>query len=126
MSSFTTPLVVEYTDGEAYKIMQAFDYYVTSPEEGDLIRVPAGFVTDFASIPRIFWNILPPTGKYGKAAVIHDYIYVMGGKIPHATKVYTKLDADNIFRDAMQALGVNWFVRNIMYRAVRLGGRGNF
>lgn len=47
-----------------------------------IIRVPAGFVTDFASIPRAFWVVLPPTGKYGKAAVVHDYLYVMGGIIP--------------------------------------------
>lgn len=123
MSSFTKPLIVEYIDGDSYKLIEEFDYIVT---EGEVIRVPAGFVTDFASIPRGLWNIFPPTGKYGKAAVIHDYIYVMGGRIPTSKKVYTRLDADNIFKDAMAILGVNWFIRRLMFRAVRIGGKGNF
>jgi len=126
MSSFIKPLLIEYTDGESYKLIEEFDYYVSEGPDAEIIRVPAGFVTDFASIPRGLWNIFPPTGKYGKAAVIHDYIYVMGGRIPGSSKVYTKLDADMIFRDAMKILGVSWFVRNVMYMAVRIGGRGNF
>ncbi|WP_250530524.1 DUF1353 domain-containing protein, partial [Caballeronia sp. ATUFL_F1_KS4A] len=28
------------------------------------VIVPTGFVTDLASIPRIFWSVLPPDGDY--------------------------------------------------------------
>src|SRR5437868_748210 len=39
------------------------------------IVVPAGFVTDFASIPRAFWSGMSPHGQYSRAAVLHDYLY---------------------------------------------------
>ena len=42
------------------------------------ITVPAGYRTDFASIPRpmtrMVWSLLPPVGRSGKAAVIHDWL----------------------------------------------------
>ena len=37
--------------------------------------MPTGFVTDFASIPPIFYSVLRPDGEYAYAAVIHDYLY---------------------------------------------------
>ena len=27
------------------------------------VKVPEGFVTDFASVPRVFWTALPPDGE---------------------------------------------------------------
>jgi len=39
------------------------------------ITVPAGFDTDYASIPRIFWPIYPPDGEYAPAAILHDFLY---------------------------------------------------
>src|SRR5262245_38142541 len=41
----------------------------------DPFTVPAGFVTDLASIPRIFWSALPRDGEYAYAAILHDYLY---------------------------------------------------
>jgi phosphoenolpyruvate synthase/pyruvate phosphate dikinase len=38
------------------------------------IEVPSGFVTDGASIPRIFWVFFSPM-QYLESAVIHDYAY---------------------------------------------------
>jgi len=81
---------------------------------GEVIVVPAGFQTDFASVPRIFWAMFPPWGRYSPAAVVHDYLYVVGG--------CPRIHADRMFLEAMEILGVSWFNRHIMYRAVRLGG----
>lgn len=36
----------------------------------ETITVPAGFVTDLASIPRWAWNLLPPDGPWVKGAII--------------------------------------------------------
>jgi hypothetical protein len=41
------------------------------------VRVPKGFVCDLASVPRLFWGINPPTGRYAYAAIIHDYLFWM-------------------------------------------------
>lgn len=133
MSTFTTPLEVEYENGRIWKVTAEFDYalsWLDLPNRADptqpIIRVPAGFTTDFASIPREFWAILPPTGKYGKAAVIHDYLYVMGGDIGRGWAKFTKKDADRIFYEAMGVLGVNQFVRWTMWKAVSAFGKGAF
>lgn len=139
-----TPLELEYIDGRSWKVTKEFDYLVDLEDPTTAIRVPAGFITDFASIPRVFWTLWPPTGDYGKAAVVHDYLYVLGGKVPcklaisagigysdmcgepDRCKTYTKAQADRIFRDAMEVLGVKNPQRWIMWQAVKAFGRGNF
>jgi len=115
MSSFTDPLVVEpLADGRRWQLRGAFRYYTDLDAPETLICVPDGFVTDFASIPRVFWTVFPPTGRYGKAAVVHDYLY-------RCTTWPRKL-CDQIFLEAMQVLGVGWWTRRMIYRAVRLCG----
>lgn len=37
------------------------------------ITVPAGFVTNFANIPRILWWLWPRSGSWNPAAVVHDF-----------------------------------------------------
>lgn len=122
MSSFTTPLVVSPTpDGRRWKLFHAFKYHVGYRWSKRIITVPVGFVTDFASIPRPLWWLLPAWGKYGKAAVIHDYLYKIGRG--------TRKEADDIFREAMAFSGVKPWKISVMYWAVRLFGwlawRGN-
>lgn len=136
MNNFTTPLELEYIDGRSWRITEEFDYLTDYPDPNSAIRVPKGFVTDFASIPKVFWSIWAPTGPYGKAAVVHDYLYVVGGKVPCCAdccvdkcpipRIFTKEQADRIFRDAMEVLGVKNPQRWIMWQAVRKFGKGNF
>lgn len=112
---FLDELITRYIDGKNFEVVHAFNYH-TDVFPLFVVSVPAGFVTDFASIPKAFHNILPPTGKYGKAAVIHDYLYRTPG-------IATKDEADQVFLEAMTALGVGWMTRNIMYQGVhRFGG----
>lgn len=77
------------------------------------VKVPKGFRTDLASIPRIFWNIFPPFGRYTQAAVVHDYLY----RIQHNRK-----QADKIFYDLMIEYGTRKWKAKIMYLAVRIFG----
>jgi len=83
-----------------------------------VIEIPKGAKTDFASIPRIFWPILPPVGRYSKAAVVHDYCYRHG--------LFTRKISDLIFLHAMEELKVPKWKRIIMYRAVGLFGRSSY
>lgn len=118
--SFFRPLRLEYIDGRRWRLTETFGY-TTRP--GRRITVPAGFETDFASVPRFFWRLLPPTGEgipYGKAAVIHDFLYRT------STIDVTRKQADGIFFDAMTDLGVGNFTRHAMWLAVRLGGWSSF
>jgi hypothetical protein len=95
-----------------------------------MVVIPVGFVTDFASIPKILWNILPPVGTYGKAAVVHDYLYRKGEvsleclicEDGHPVRMVTRKEADFRFREAMQVLGTDFLVRWIIWAGVRMGG----
>lgn len=114
--TFKAPLQLEYLDGKSYKLLSAFEYDTSL---NMTISVPAGFVTDFASVPKALWWLLPPTGCYGKAAVIHDYLYRTYG-------ASSKIVADAIFYEAMKALGVNALVRGVMYLAVHFFGGSSY
>nr|EEJ7375805.1 DUF1353 domain-containing protein [Salmonella enterica subsp. enterica] len=117
MSRFTTPATLEMLDHYLWRIHEPFEFYL-SDDNSDVISVPAGFITDLASVPRIFWTLLPPDGKYAKAAIIHDYLY--------DNALRTKKEADRIFLDGMTVLGVPEWKRTIMYYAVRLFGKGMY
>jgi hypothetical protein len=95
-------------------------YCVGHEDSEERITVPAGFETDFASIPWGLWNLFPPWGAYARPAIVHDYLYEVGGQIPG--RCYTRKQADGIFREAMGVVGVPAWRAAIMYRAVRLGG----
>ncbi|EAO0848194.1 DUF1353 domain-containing protein [Salmonella enterica subsp. enterica serovar Minnesota] len=117
MSRFTTPAILEMLGHFNWRVYEPFAFYL-SDDNSDVISVPAGFVTDLASVPRIFWTLLPPDGKYAKAAIIHDYLY--------DNALRTKREADKIFLDGMTVLGVPRWKRVIMYQAVKLFGRGMY
>lgn len=104
-------VVVKIRGGKNWKVCNGFTY-VTN--KGEIIVVPDGFITDFASVPRGLWNLFPPTGEYGHAAVIHDFLYRNTSK--------PREECDKIFLEAMEELGVNWLTRHIVYRAVRTFG----
>lgn len=126
MSSFTTPADVRILDSYKFQLLADFAFYTLSKNtvviagewRGAIVLVPAGFITDLASVPRALWSVFPPHGKYAKAAILHDYLY------EHA--INTKRYADNIFLEAMEVLGVPKWRRLAMYWAVRLFGRGNY
>ncbi|EBH3676593.1 DUF1353 domain-containing protein [Salmonella enterica] len=117
MSKFTTPAILEMLEHYRWRVYEPFEFYLRD-DNSDVIEGPAGFVTDLATIPRIFWTILPPDGKYAKAAIIHDWMY--------DNALRTKKEADKIFLDGMTVLGVPKWKRIIMYYAVRLFGRGMY
>jgi hypothetical protein len=48
---------------------------VVTLSDGTLLTIPKGFKTDFATIPQVFWSILPPIGRANLAFIIHDYLY---------------------------------------------------
>ena len=104
-------------DSRIFRLTSPFRYL---SEIGE-IEVPTGFLTDGASVPRIFWNIFSPFGNYFPAALIHDYLYSKS-----STWLITRAEVDEIFLDAMKDVGVGWITRRTIYRAVRLGGWASY
>ena len=84
-----------------------------------IIEVPANFITDLASIPKILWNIFEPAGEnYTRAALVHDYLY-------SKNCIYTDIsrkEADQIFLEIMKERGVPFWKRHLMHKAVRMFG----
>ena len=114
----------ETDDGRAVFVLErVYDYAWTFsvPVDGDVIdlrslirvQVPAGFRTDFASIPRFFWRVFNPAGCWRRAALIHDYLYSVAANCP-------RFLADAIFRHVMEQDGVGKVARWLIYCAVRL------
>ena len=119
-----------HQDGKRFKLSQPFSYqtdinprdfgYDTKNLRIDennnfWIDIPVGFVTDFASVPRIFWSLIPPTGVKSRGALIHDWLYT---NHPEGRKW-----VDNVFLEAMKLAGESWLTRNICYYAVRVAAR---
>jgi hypothetical protein len=82
LSRFTTTLKTDQTDRRTYKLL---DDLVLADEEQRTIIVPAGFVTDFASIQvlhNVFLFVLfAMVAGYGNyAATVHDWLY-FGGQV---------------------------------------------
>lgn len=115
MSVFTKPLIVSpQADGKTWRLVEAFFFDIGFEGSGETINVPADFITDFASVPRPLWWIIPQWGSYGNAAVVHDFLY--------QTHIRSRKCADEIFLEAMKVCGTSWLCRHIMFLAVRIFG----
>lgn len=101
----------------------------------DLIVVPAGFRTDFASVPRSLQWLAPSTGKYTLAAVLHDYLCsgMVNGFVPVPTgsgpldpwTLISSREADGLFRRVMREEGVGPVQRWLLWSGVRIGAIRN-
>lgn len=107
-------LVVENVGNRKWKVIAPLTYLFSVDGIDQAITVPVGYVTDFASVPRLFWVMFPPDGKYTKAAVIHDYLCDNPKKFTH-----TRKQTDYIFLTAMLESGVSRLKSFILFSAVR-------
>lgn len=91
--------------------------------DGIVVTVPKGYITDFASIPRIVWPISPPHGSLAMASLPHDWGYSHGGKSGLLPKAWW----DVLFRDLARITPTvpAWKVP-VAYTAVRIGGKGGW
>ena len=131
MSSFTAfsaPLMVQYDHAASealgsdhWRVCQPFRFYLGGKDTDRWVYVPAGYLTDGASVPRLCWSIIPPWGSYGQAAVVHDivceYLSITVNGQPHPI---TRKECDDILLEAMTVLGVQKFLRDAIYGAVSL------
>ena len=120
-SAFHDPLVFRHVGTKngsmILQITESFRYLSTVH---GVISVPAHFLTDGASVPRVFWSLFSPFGDYFGAALVHDYLYSPNNRR------FDRRTSDRIFLDAMEDAGVAWIKRHTIYRAVQLGGWASF
>lgn len=92
MTAVLTPIVVQYLGGARWLLQEP---YACVSQRLGRIDIPAGFNTDFNSVPRILWNIFPPA-DYLEAALPHDFLYA-GGHLRGVA--ITRADADAVHRE---------------------------
>ncbi|OHC11108.1 MAG: hypothetical protein A2002_02210 [Pseudomonadales bacterium GWC1_66_9] len=82
--------------------------------DGRSITVPAGFITDLASIPALLRPVFDPADSSRQSAVLHDWLY--------CAQTTTRAQADALFLEALEQCGVGFVRRWTMYCGVRVGG----
>lgn len=103
--------VVEELDAKFWRLIEPLTYQGAT----QTFTVPAGFRTDFASVPRSLVWLIPRYGAYTRAAILHDYLC--------RTEAVSRADADGIFRRCLHEFAVSTPRRWMMWAAVRLGSR---
>jgi len=111
MVTFLTQLRVEVINDITFQLTSDFYVMLECIEE---VVIPEGFVTDFASVPRLPIVYLAVGNKGHKAAVLHDWLYQTGK--------YSRANCDSYFYHALREAGVSYFHAWAMYTAVRLAG----
>ena len=111
----TTALNVRTSDGRNMVLLDAFTY---TSKTGRVITVPVGATSDGASTPREIWSFIPPFGTYWMAAFLHDYLY-RSTDLP-------KDVCDDLLREAMEDLCVDWVEVKAIYDGVAVGGQSSF
>lgn len=104
--SFNQLKVSPLWDGKCWVLLEDFTYY--------RIRVPAGFITDFASVPGILTWAVRRWGKHGFAAIIHNWLY---WEQPYSRKM-----CDLIFLSGMLNANVKCGRAYLIYYCVRSFG----
>lgn len=123
MSRFLSRLRVDRLDDTSHDGRGTWELSLPLVYESDVagrtIAVPAGFVTDLASVPRLPFAYLLTGGIAHAAAVVHDWLYTT-----HAigAQPIERALADAVFREAARMCGASAFQAWLMWQGVRMGG----
>lgn len=122
---------VPFTLRTLYRGVDGMDLMVSRsgihPDKTMYVTVPAGFVTDLASIPAALQPILHPDGPWGAAACVHDMLYQKSSSpVPYPdtpagnlSRATDKPFADLMFLRIMEMMNVEPFLANSFYEAVK-------
>ena len=122
-SAFLTRLRTECVDDLAcsgrgiWRITEPFQYY--SALLGIVITIEPGFLTDYASVPRVpfaYW-LFGDTSH--EAAVLHDWLF-------HHHGVCSEAMANKVLLEAMVVEGIPAWRRAGIYAGVVLGGKSSW
>lgn len=109
----TTTVSVTSANGNQWVL----DRPLTYRGQRDRFVIPAGFRTDFATIPRLLTWLVGRTGQHTLAVVLHDWLVTTGvdsGAVSHR-------DADGLLRRVLRETGTPFVRRWLMWAGVRYG-----
>jgi hypothetical protein len=113
-----SPLMTERLGNRLWVLLAPFQFMV----DGELYEIPAGFVFDGNSSPRILWALCSPVGgAYGEAGPPHDYFYSLDCPVP-----VPRRKADQIHQAIGTQRGANTVRAALVYAGIRGGGESSF
>ena len=123
MTVYYRNILETFHKDDGHKFQLKSDFIITHTKYGTL-AIPAGFWTDYASVPKIFHAIISPVGRTRRAAVLHDWLYYSQ---KYNNKPILRREADKIFYDALvncipKEARINRFIAWNMYQAVKFCG----
>ncbi len=103
-------------DGQTVELVQLIDKYGYKDSAGKEWEVPAGEISDGASIPWALWSVVggPFSGPYRNAAVVHDYYCNV------RTRPYQEVH--KMFYEAALKAGTSKGIAKLMYMAILADG----
>ena len=113
MPRFRSQLIVSPVDQGTLWILGAPLVYESQVPGVKTVVVPAGFVFDGNSVPRVASCISPPT-DYLAAGACHDFLYRFGA--------VSRETADSVYFEALCVLGMSRFRAYVRFLALRLFG----
>ncbi len=120
MSPYADPVLVFNERRERWALHEPWSGQLP---DGRAVSLPAGYTTDLASIPRIFWNIIAPFELSIVAPLVHDALCQFDGRLPLAWlqpyRTYTRAETDRLFNAIMLTEGVATWRRLLAFAAVR-------
>lgn len=120
---FPIPIDGKFCQDNPRKFTLDSDFIYVDNEKDIRVVVPAGFVTDFSSVPGAFWSYFAPW-EHPEAGLIHDWLY----KAPNAFQSdslkppLTQAQCDDIFRRILHIKGVRWTKRQVLWSILRSFG----
>lgn len=137
MNRFLTPLKVAKVgyDKAGRPCWRLLEDLVYLSDRWGRIVVPKGFITNFASVPRLPVIFLVAGGKAEEAATLHDYLYTVRQINGRAI---SREEADHVFLEALAAptaiAAIDWrldkpvpaWLAKVMFQAVRIGGQSSW
>ena len=119
---FLSKLQVELVDQEAAEGRGSWRLIAPlvfeSAVAGRTLEVPAGFVTDFESVPRVPIVFDELGDRAAEAAAVHDWLY--------ASHLVDRETADKLLREAAIETGVTVTQAQLIYLGVRVFGASHW
>lgn len=111
MTRILSDLILDPLPARQWRVVLPF---VVETTTAGTITVPADFVCNLNSLPRVLWWASTPT-DFPEAGVVHDYLYRT-----HAT---SRATADKTYYELLRALGMGTLRASARYWALRACGR---
>lgn len=128
-ANFPLPIDGKFCPDNPRRFKLDSDFVYDDPEAGIKVVVPARFITDFNSSPRLLWWYFAPT-DYPEAGLVHDWLYQHPDSfqryyIKYYQEPYTPIvpltrqECDAVHRRILELKGMRLTKRQLAYGTLR-------